>query len=58
MPPRWLEILARASLAAAFLSFVVITFDIVAGRRQRMAVMNVVWPVTALYFGPFALWAY
>lgn len=26
--------------------------------RQKMAVMNWVWPVTALYFGPFALWSY
>lgn len=25
---------------------------------QKMAVMNVVWPVTALYGGPLALWAY
>lgn len=25
---------------------------------QHMAVMNVVWPVTALYGGPLALWAY
>lgn len=27
-------------------------------RPQRMAVMNVVWPVTALYFSVFGLWAY
>lgn len=25
---------------------------------QQMAIMNVVWPVTALYAGPLALWAY
>jgi hypothetical protein len=25
---------------------------------QKMAVMNWVWPITALYFGPFALWSY
>lgn len=25
---------------------------------QRMWIMNVVWPVTALYFGPFAVWGY
>lgn len=23
-----------------------------------MAIMSVVWPITALYFGPFALWAF
>ena len=27
-------------------------------RPQRMGVMNVVWPVTALYFSVFAVWAY
>lgn len=27
-------------------------------RPQPMAVMNVVWPVTALYAGPLAVWAY
>jgi hypothetical protein len=25
---------------------------------QRMAIMNWVWPITALYFGPFAVWSY
>lgn len=25
---------------------------------QKMAVMNWVWPITGLYFGPFALWSY
>ncbi len=27
-------------------------------RPQRMGIMNVVWPVTALYFSIFGLWAY
>ena len=27
-------------------------------RPQRMGIMNVVWPVTALYFSVFGLWAY
>jgi hypothetical protein len=36
----------------------VIVVDIVRGRRQPMAIMNVVWPVTALYWGPVALWFY
>jgi Domain of unknown function (DUF4396) len=35
-----------------------ILVDIVAGRRQKMPVMNYVWPIAALYFGPIALWAY
>jgi cytochrome c-type biogenesis protein CcmH/NrfF len=36
----------------------VIVWDIARGYRQHMAVMNWVWPITALYLGPFAVWAY
>ena len=37
----------------------VILFDIfVRGHRQRMGVMNAVYPITALYLGPFAVWLY
>lgn len=25
---------------------------------QKMAIMNWVWPITGLYFGPFTLWTY
>jgi hypothetical protein len=33
--------------------------DIYARRyRQQMKVMEAVWPITALYFGPAAVWAY
>lgn len=36
-----------------------IVYDIfVRGYRQHMRVMEAVWPVTALYFGPLAVWAY
>lgn len=35
----------------------VIAADLVR-RPQRMAVMNPVWPINALYLGPVALWAY
>jgi hypothetical protein len=54
----WLPILAWASVALGILSALVILADILAGRRQHMAVMNVVWPVTGLYAGPLAVWAY
>jgi hypothetical protein len=53
-----LVIIAWVSLAAAVVSAGVIAVDIAAGRRQHMGVMNVVWPVTALYAGPLALAAY
>lgn len=59
MPPTWLTAIAWASLAVAFVCAGEIIFDIAGrGYRQRMAVMEVVWPVTALYFGPVATWAY
>ncbi|HKK13249.1 MAG TPA: DUF4396 domain-containing protein [Gammaproteobacteria bacterium] len=56
--PHWLQGLARVSLAAGGLSALVIAGDIVRGRRQPMAIMNVVWPVTGLYGGLLGLWAY
>jgi hypothetical protein len=39
-------------------SAVIIAVDIANGRHQHMAIMNVVWPITALYGGPLALLAY
>jgi hypothetical protein len=57
MPPGWVNALAQAFLAASFLSTIAIAAD-VARHPQRMAVMNVVWPVTALYWGPATLWFY
>jgi hypothetical protein len=49
--------LAWASIGLAILCAVVIAVDEVR-RPQRMGVMNVVWPVTALYFSVFGVWAY
>jgi hypothetical protein len=46
------------SLVIAGICFLIILIDLLAGRRQPMWIMNVVWPVTALYAGPIALWAY
>lgn len=58
-PPAWMTWLAWASLAVAALSAADVLVDIyVRRRRQHMAVMEAVWPVTALYFGPGAALAY
>jgi hypothetical protein len=54
----WLTTLAWASVGLGVLSALVILADIIAGHWQHMAVMNVVWPVTGLYAGPLAVWAY
>lgn len=45
------------ALLLAFLSFLVILVDVFI-HPQKMMVMNFVWPITALYFGPFTLWTY
>jgi hypothetical protein len=59
VPPPWLTVLAWTALAVAFASAAWILLDVFArGYRQRMGVMEAVWPVTALYFGPVALWGY
>ncbi len=52
-----LSIVAWTSLLLACACAVVIALDEIR-RPQKMGIMNVVWPVTALYFSVFALWAY
>jgi hypothetical protein len=56
MPPDWLTVVAWTYLALCFACAAVIAYDIAVNRRrQPMAVMNLVYPITALYLGPFAL---
>lgn len=57
MVPQWLHPLAVFWLAAAGLSAVAVIVDIVR-HPQKMAIMNAVWPITALYFGPLVFWPY
>lgn len=49
--------LAWLSIGIAFFCAIVIAVDEIR-RPQAMGIMNVVWPVTALYFSVFGLWAY
>jgi hypothetical protein len=59
MAPAWLTVVAWVYLAICFGCAGVIAYDIVVnGRRQPMGVMNFVFPITALYFGPLALALY
>ena len=58
MAPRWLDVLAWLSLATALVCTGAIVFDIVRGHRQRMWIMDLVWPITALYAGPLGWWGY
>ena len=52
-----LHIAAWLSLALAFVCAAAIAIDLVR-RPQSMAVMNLVWPITALYGSVLALWFY
>lgn len=52
-----LTILAWTSLGIAFASALIIVVDEIK-HPQKMWIMNIVWPVTALYFSVFAVWGY
>ncbi len=57
--PGWLTAVSWVFVGLALLCAVAILYDIYGrGYRQRTSVMGVVWPITALYFGPLALPAY
>ena len=59
MPPTWLTLLSWTALAVGVSSAAVVLVDIYGrGFRQRMPVMEAVWPITALYLGPVAVWGY
>jgi hypothetical protein len=54
--PDWLTAVAWFYLSVCFCCAGIIAWDILVNRRrQPMGVMNFVFPITALYFGPFAL---
>jgi Domain of unknown function (DUF4396) len=59
MAPVWLTVVAWGYLAVCFCCAGIIVYDIAFNhRRQPMGVMNFVFPITALYFGPFAVALY
>lgn len=59
MTPMWFEFVAWGALGLGFASALVVVADIVAlGNWQHTPIMNLVFPLSALYMGPIALWAY
>ena len=50
-------LISWASLGIAFICAIIIAIDEIR-HPQKMWIMNVVWPVTALYFSVFGLWGY
>jgi hypothetical protein len=57
MAPALLTIVSWVFLGGAFASSAWLIFEQVR-HPQRMWIMNLVWPITALYLGPLAIWAY
>jgi hypothetical protein len=57
MIPAWLHFLSIAALLTGFVSALIILVD-VTRHPQHMFIMNVVWPVVALFAGPIALWSF
>lgn len=57
MSPHWLTILAWVALASGFASAGWLLMEQIR-HPQRMWIMDLVWPITALYMGPLAIWAY
>lgn len=59
MPPDWLQTLAAIYVPLSIASAALVLADIfLLGRRQHMAVMDAVWPLTMLYWGPAGLLFY
>jgi hypothetical protein len=57
--PEWLRMAAAASLIIGGVSSLIMVLDLARPiNRQHMWIMNLVWPITGLYAGPLALWAY
>jgi hypothetical protein len=56
--PGWVHPIAVAWLSLAGACALIIVADLLAGHPQHMAIMNIVWPVTALYAGPLAVLGY
>lgn len=59
MPSTLLTTISWVSLLFAFICAGIVLYDIFAkGYRQKMFIMQWVWPITCLYGGPIALWFY
>ncbi len=53
-----LHLIAIVCLIIGAFSALIIAIDLLAGHKQHMWIMNLVWPITGLYAGPLALWGY
>ena len=58
MVPQWLHTLSIIMLLLGGGCALIIIIDILAGHKQHMSIMNIVWPVTALFGTVLVLWGY
>ena len=59
MPPSWLQTLAEVYAPLSMATALLVLGDIfLLGRRHKMKIMDAVWPLTALYWGPLGLIPY
>jgi len=56
--PGWLFVVAWVGVGLGVAGAAWVALHIALGHRQHMWIMDLVWPLTALYAGPIALWAY
>lgn len=56
--PEWLHVLAWIYLGVCSACALYILVDLFSGHRRKMWIMHLVWPITAMYFGPVAVWMY
>jgi hypothetical protein len=56
--PEWFDTLSWSYLGMCLFCALVMLADEAAGNRQHRMIMNLVWPITALYWGPAAPWGY
>lgn len=55
--PSWLHLVASSYLSLCWICALILVMNEFMA-PQRMWIMNVVWPINALYWGPVAVWAY
>jgi uncharacterized protein DUF4396 len=59
LAPQWANVVGWVFLSVAFAcALTIIVDEFLLGRRQAMWIMNLVHPITALYWGPVWLWLY
>ncbi|MFC7395364.1 DUF4396 domain-containing protein [Scopulibacillus cellulosilyticus] len=54
----WLNIISYAAIAIGIFQAIIILIDIIRYPQKMMPIMNIVWPLTGLYFPVFGIWAY